>query len=213
MIYSIFGFDFNFDIKIHQMLLLASSLGLYVRLLLSIVSSQSWLKTYSQYLVFSILPITGYLITSVISNNIALSLGMVGALSIVRFRTPVKNPSELVIYFSLITIGIVVNVNPNIAINFVFFLTFIVMLTELFRFLSIKLKLNPFNSVNENFLMLTILSTAKNKDAEENQELVHISFEQNYMYKFKSEYRDNLINILDTFEKSSIISYSIDAYE
>lgn len=213
MIYSIFGFDFNFDIKIHQMLLLASSLGLYVRLLLSIVSSQSWLKTYSQYLVFSILPITGYLITSVISNNIALSLGMVGALSIVRFRTPVKNPSELVIYFSLITIGIVVNVNPNIAINFVFFLTFIVMLTELFRFLSIKLKLNPFNSVNENFLMLTILSTEKNKDAEENQELVHISFEQNYMYKFKSEYRDNLINILDTFEKSSIISYSIDAYE
>ena len=43
---------------------------------------------------------------------------MVGALSIVRFRTPVKNPSELAIYFCLITIGIVVNVNPNIAVNF-----------------------------------------------------------------------------------------------
>ena len=71
----------------------------------------------------------GYMITSVISNNIALSLGMVGALSIVRFRTPVKNPSELVIYFILITLGIVVNVNGNLAINFVLFITIISVLT------------------------------------------------------------------------------------
>ena len=78
-------------------------------------------KNYSQILVFTLLPVTGYLITSVISNNIALSLGMVGALSIVRFRTPVKNPSELVTYFILITIGIVVNVDGNLAINFTLF--------------------------------------------------------------------------------------------
>ena len=104
MIYTIFGFDYIFDLAIYQMLLLASSMGLYIRLLLSIISHQAWLRNYSQYLVFGLLPITGYVITSVISNNIALSLGMVGALSIVRFRTPVKNPSELVIYFCLITI-------------------------------------------------------------------------------------------------------------
>jgi len=50
-------------------------------------------------------------ITKVISNNLALSLGMIGALSIVRFRSPVKNPLELVIFFSLITIGISFGVN------------------------------------------------------------------------------------------------------
>ena len=59
---------------------------------------------------------------------------MVGALSIVRFRTPVKNPSELVIYFCLITLGIVINVNPNTAFNFMIFVTFIVIATEVFKF-------------------------------------------------------------------------------
>ena len=49
---------------------------------------------------------------------------MVGALSIVRFRTPVKNPFELVSYFILITVGIVVNVDKNIAFNFVIFSLF-----------------------------------------------------------------------------------------
>ena len=47
-----------------------------------------------------------YIITTVISGNIALSLGMVGALSIVRFRNPVRSPLELCVYFAVITMGI-----------------------------------------------------------------------------------------------------------
>ena len=99
-------FNVNFELLADTMktFLLCSALGLYIRFLISFVSNQKWLKNYSQFLVFALLPLTGYMITSVISNNIALSLGMVGALSIVRFRTPVKNPSELVIYFILITL-------------------------------------------------------------------------------------------------------------
>ena len=42
----------------------------------------------------------------VIGNNIALSLGMVGALSIVRFRTAVKDPLDLLYLFWSITTGI-----------------------------------------------------------------------------------------------------------
>jgi len=41
-----------------------------------------------------------------ISNNILLSLGMVGALSIVRFRTPIKDPMDLVFIFWSIVSGI-----------------------------------------------------------------------------------------------------------
>ena len=37
---------------------------------------------------------------------------MIGALSIVRFRTPVKSPLELVVYFVLIVIGISITVSP-----------------------------------------------------------------------------------------------------
>ena len=47
-----------------------------------------------------------------IAGNLGLSLGMIGALSIVRFRTPVKSPLELVIYFVLIVIGISITVAP-----------------------------------------------------------------------------------------------------
>ena len=58
-----------------------------------------------------ILPITSFIITKVIAGNIALSLGMVGALSIVRFRHPVRSPFELVIYFVLIAQGITYGVS------------------------------------------------------------------------------------------------------
>ncbi len=46
------------------------------------------------------------LIIMTISGNLILSLGMVGALSIVRFRTPIKDPVDLVFIFWAITIGI-----------------------------------------------------------------------------------------------------------
>ena len=41
---------------------------------------------------------------------------MIGALSIVRFRHPVKSALELIIYFDLITIGIAASVKNNYAI-------------------------------------------------------------------------------------------------
>lgn len=46
------------------------------------------------------------LIIMTISGNLILSLGMVGALSIVRFRTPIKDPIDLVFIFWSITVGI-----------------------------------------------------------------------------------------------------------
>ena len=46
------------------------------------------------------------MIMSIISNNIALSLGMVGALSIVRFRTAVKDPLDTAYMFWALTMGI-----------------------------------------------------------------------------------------------------------
>ena len=79
--------------------------GLVLRFSLSI-TGQNWVKTYQQTIAFLILPVVTYVITKTITGNIALSLGMIGALSIVRFRNPVKSALELVMYFVLITIGI-----------------------------------------------------------------------------------------------------------
>lgn len=46
-------------------------------------------------------------VTLAISSNVVISLGMVGALSIVRFRTAVKDPLDLLYLFWAITIGII----------------------------------------------------------------------------------------------------------
>ena len=45
------------------------------------------------------------LIIAVIKSSIALSLGLVGALSIVRFRSAIKDPEELTILFLVIGLG------------------------------------------------------------------------------------------------------------
>jgi len=81
------------------------SMSLYLRILLQIMG-QAWIKTIAHTATLVVLPILTYVITSVIAGNIALSLGMIGALSIVRFRNPVRSPLELSVYFCAITMGI-----------------------------------------------------------------------------------------------------------
>ena len=47
------------------------------------------------------------LVILAVSSNVILSLGMVGALSIVRFRTPIKEPLDIAFLFWAIAVGIV----------------------------------------------------------------------------------------------------------
>ena len=47
-----------------------------------------------------------FLVIVVVKSSLALSLGLVGALSIVRFRTPIKEPEELVYLFLAIALGL-----------------------------------------------------------------------------------------------------------
>ena len=55
---------------------------------------------------FVLLAMTTFLIISVVKSSIALSLGLVGALSIVRFRAAIKEPEELAYLFLTIGIGL-----------------------------------------------------------------------------------------------------------
>ena len=54
------------------------------------------------------------LIITVVKSSLALSLGLVGALSIVRFRTPIKKPEELAYLFMAIAIGLGLGANQTI---------------------------------------------------------------------------------------------------
>lgn len=56
--------------------------------------------------IFLALASATFLVVVVIQDSLTLSLGMVGALSIVRFRTPIKNPFELIYLFISIGLGV-----------------------------------------------------------------------------------------------------------
>ena len=71
--------------------------------------------------------LTGTVMT-VIGNNIALSLGMVGALSIVRFRTAIKDSRDTVYIFWTVIVGICCGVGDYMVALIGSAITFIVLL-------------------------------------------------------------------------------------
>ena len=72
-----------------------------------------------------LISLTTMLIISIVKSSLALSLGLVGALSIVRFRTAIKEPEELAYFFISIAIGLGMGANqiiPTIAGTLAIFL-------------------------------------------------------------------------------------------
>ena len=112
--------------------------------------SYQWLRNNFNLYVGIALPIIGLVITTVIGTNIALSIGMLGALSIVRFRTPIRTPYELVHYFSLLTLGISAKVDISITIMLIFLLSILPYFIKNFSKIKIK-KYNDSKQVLMNF--------------------------------------------------------------
>ena len=117
--------------------------SIYIRILLQYLG-QSWIKTVAHTSTLVLLPILTYVITNVISGNIALSLGMVGALSIVRFRNPVRSPLELTVYFGAITMGITAGVSLKWLLLLVGSVTFVALVLFLLQFFSNRAMRRPF---------------------------------------------------------------------
>lgn len=89
----------------------------------------------SQYtLIFLVLMPTMVLIITVVKSSLALSLGLVGALSIVRFRTPIKEPEELVYLFIAIAVGLGLGANQTLPTSLAFlFIMLVLVSAALFR--------------------------------------------------------------------------------
>lgn len=66
--------------------------------------------------VFLIIAFTTMLIISIVKSSLALSLGLVGALSIVRFRAAIKEPEELAYIFFAIAIGLGLGANQALVV-------------------------------------------------------------------------------------------------
>lgn len=66
--------------------------------------------------VFLLIAFTTMLIISIVKTSLALSLGLVGALSIVRFRAAIKEPEELAYLFFAIAIGLGLGANQTLIV-------------------------------------------------------------------------------------------------
>jgi uncharacterized membrane protein YhiD involved in acid resistance len=102
--------EFDFILPLLASLLLGGIIALFIKALYqrfgSSISDQEAFSTN-----FVPLTITTILVISVVKSSLALSLGLVGALSIVRFRAAIKDPEELVYLFFCIAVGLALGAN------------------------------------------------------------------------------------------------------
>ncbi len=176
--------------------------GLLLRFSLTF-TGQAWAKSHAQTVTFMILPVITYVITKTISGNIALSLGMIGALSIVRFRHPVKSALELVMYFDLITIGIATSVRTKWAIQLVICTIFIIFLVKFLQ--------KTFNNYGKSFYNLSfnegnisntleVISSKKIELIEESDNLANsLNDNENKIFTYRLHFNNK--ESLESFKK------------
>ncbi len=143
------------------------------------------------------------IVMSVIGNNIALSLGMVGALSIIRFRTAVKDVRDASFIFWAIAIGISCGVSQYlvVAISSVILFFFLLALrqvkTDNNMLLVVNSELKSKNHVEsiikEYFKdsAKLVMENASTKNCE------HVfSFKEQALAKAQKKYNDNIVTRL-----------------
>lgn len=147
-----------------------------------------------------------------ISSNVLLSLGMVGALSIVRFRTPIKDPMDLVYLFWAIVSGILCGAGFIVLVILGALLIGIVLILFTNR---IKIE-NPYllvikytNEALEDSLTKTISNHAKKFSVKSKSIMPGNDFEVTYEIRVKENNATfiNTISKLDGVKSAIMLSY------
>lgn len=96
----------TFSIVTYVMNIVLCAILLYMLSLVYVKYGRSLSNRYQLSKVLIIVGVTTFIIISIVKSSLALSLGLVGALSIIRFRTAIKEPEELGYFFIAIAIGL-----------------------------------------------------------------------------------------------------------
>ena len=108
--------------------------------------------------IFPFILLTTILIITVVKSSLALSLGLVGALSIVRFRTPIKEPEELAYLFICIAAGLGFGANQTV----------LTLISILFILISVSvIRFKSRNKVEKNMYLTIELSETQNIEKNE----------------------------------------------
>ena len=189
---------------------LLSLSGLIIRQSL-VFCGQRWANTYHHLGSYILLPNIALIITSVIKDDIALSLGMIGALSIVRFRNPVKSPFELVMFFGLLTLGIVASVSLMLAVLLALLLIVVIFGIKFADQVSKKFNFNifqySFGDGNLNFT-LELNSSEELNEFLKNENIINFYFDKknnNYSYRIVFKTKKDLMEFTDKAKKQEKI--------
>ena len=189
-------------------ILISAACGFSVRMVLTL-TKQMWANTLQHTVSFIMLPVITLSITHVISGNIALALGMVGALSIVRFRNPVKNPFELVVYFLLITVGIAMSVKIKygilLTLFFLIVVTVVYLIEKFFKNKGLNIFSISFREGNINNL-IEINSIEEINELENSNYLIQIVKEKNDInYRLVSDSKKEIEKIFKKYKDNKLI--------
>ena len=198
-----------YDPNVSILLFLVIS-GLIIRQSLVFVG-QIWANTYHHLATYLLLPGIAFVITKIIKQDIALSLGMIGALSIVRFRNPVKSPFELVIFFGLLTLGIVAGVSVKISAMLLALIVLVIfgihIFENIFSYFGKSFTNYSFNEATQIY-SLEVLSKNKIDIIENNENLINFYFDKEkneFSYRLIFKNKKELAKIKNFLENSSDI--------
>lgn len=197
------------DLSVKAILLALASaciLGLYI---FAVYKHSSKAAFYSRDLNITIagMPIVIAAIMIAMQSNLLVSLGMVGALSIVRFRTAVRNPLDLLYLFWSISTGIICGVNLQILA---------LLLCIIMTVLILALQLVPASKASA---VLVLRTSAKDTDWARVKETVCLyagnvkeksrscqSGETEAIYELRVKDEEALLEALNGYDKLSQIS-------
>tara|TARA_B100001027_G_C16252029_1_gene324908 strand:- start:250 stop:933 length:684 start_codon:yes stop_codon:yes gene_type:complete len=147
-----------------------------------------------------------FLVILIVKSSLALSLGLVGALSVIRFRTPVKEPEDLAFLFFAIAIGIGYGAMQIFSTSIIF----LILIVIIWFFLSKRDKTN-----GKNFNLIIETNLEKNeeyfdqilkilKEYSLDAEIVKIEKSESFVnlfYKVSFEQIADLKNMISNLEK------------
>ncbi len=148
-----------------------------------------------------------FLVILIVKSSLALSLGLVGALSVIRFRTPVKEPEDLAFLFFAIALGIGYGALQIYSTSIIF----IILIIIIWFFLSERKK-----DLGKNFNLIIECNSSKNqeyidkilitlkKDCQE-VEMIKIEKQENIIilfFKVSFDETKNFKILIDNFEQN-----------
>ena len=165
--------------------------------------------------IFVLLALTTTIVITVVKFSLALSLGLVGALSIVRFRAAIKEPEELVYLFLIIGIGLAAGSNQyQVALTLTVVAFLIIYFENKFRkkkytinaeILNIEIKNKDYDKYDEIFekLIQSEKIEIEMKNLNKQDDKVYITYLIRNVYK-----SDDLVKFISRLKKIEIEDFN-----